>query len=669
MVFEIKLISSALLSKKHATDDSKNIDRFRRLVKEGLPKLSCQKTLQSLATNVFLPIADGKTDCDQKTLTLATQALLKINRIKDKPLENPNQLKWEIVTGPGNKFAEITRFADRGVYGASDIGQMDKQDDSLAAVILPDGRIRLTGADGMGGHADGYVASGLAVSAVDGKNDVQTAVVKAHEKINKTAGPAKGQARMGTTIAAVEIEPSSGTVKGAWIGDSRVYLMKGNGDFYLLTMPHTRILGGETLGPILNDASYYFFYSLYPELKDNKEKTEEKVSELKGLLAAVQPLSEREIILIDELTERARKNASALLYHHPKYALGHALPDGNTVPGFAAQLEKDDVLLVVSDGMSLAPEEIRQEFGQGRALPETVKALIEASKKKNGDGSDNITVLAFKQPAPVEAKAASVYEELEPESINLSDLAFLKGMDKDAKIRGDILIALLANNLAKNDLVGAIADSSVILDDLPLNAIVAAYNMILKARETPVRNQALINLKVTYYTRVPDQFELVLDKIIAEDQAACSEYFEGDDRKIIESFANDAGHPLKPKATDALHKLNAFAVHERATMIFERKPLPAFELEELAEPAESGRRTTLPPEPKILTAREALDRLQAIQAELFNEETPVSLDRLLELNEQAAEISKQITGNAKMSSLATFTLVRINEEIERLGEA
>ncbi|MFA4843740.1 MAG: protein phosphatase 2C domain-containing protein [Candidatus Margulisiibacteriota bacterium] len=644
---------------------------MRRFVTDKRAKLlnaSNRTTLDRLAKNFLQPIADEKTDCGREVVKLATRALVKINLLEPNlPAENPNQLKWQIVTGPKNAFAEIARFTDRGVYSASDIGQRDKQDDSFAAVILPDGRIRLTGADGMGGHADGYVASRLAVLAVDGKKDIQTAVVKAHEEIDRSAGQATGERKMGTTIAVVEIDPRTGKVNGAYIGDSRVYLLRGNGGFFLLTMPHTRILDRETLTPILADTKYYFFHTLYPELKGNKEKTEEKARELRGLLAAVQPLSEREIILIDELTGRAQKNAPGLNCHHPKYILGHTLPDGDLVPGFAAQLEKDDVLLVVSDGMSLSPEEVRKEFEPGRALPETVKALIEASKNKNGEGSDNVTVLAFKQPAPVEVKAASVYEELEPESINLSDLALLKTMDKDTKTRGAILTALLANDLAKNELVGAIADSSVILDDLPLNAIIAAYNTILNARETPVRNQALINLKVTYYTRVPDQFEIVLDNIISGDQAACTEYFEGDDRKIIMAFAGDAGHPLQPKALDALDILNAFALHERKTMIYERKPLPHFELEE-EESEGSGRPATLPPAPQPLPPAKAVSELQAVEDRL-DEGTPLSLADLLALNDRLDRALSQAAGDERVGLKAAFLFNIVGIRLkEQLGE-
>ncbi|MDD5593437.1 MAG: hypothetical protein PHG97_01680, partial [Candidatus Margulisbacteria bacterium] len=74
------------------------------------------------------------------------------------------------------------------------------------------------------------------------------------------------------------------------------------------------------------------------------------------------------------------------------------------------------------------------------------------------------------------------------------------------------------------------------------------------------------------------------------------------------------------------------------------------------------------PEFVVLPAKpgEAINQLLAIQKEAFDDEKPASLDRLLELNDKIAEISKQFGGNKKIEALAGYTLVQISETIEAI---
>lgn len=109
-------------------------------------------------------------------------------------------------------------------------------------------------ADGMGGHMAGEVASGLAVAEIsttyyslgadvaDIGQRLRLAVQAAHQKIRNEAAADPDKEKMGTTVAAavVKYEPAEqqGTVWVAWVGDSRVYLLR-RGRLQQLTKDHS----------------------------------------------------------------------------------------------------------------------------------------------------------------------------------------------------------------------------------------------------------------------------------------------------------------------------------------------------------------------------------------------------------------------------------------------
>jgi protein phosphatase len=88
-------------------------------------------------------------------------------------------------------------------------------------------------ADGMGGHAAGDVASGLAVAALGrleqrpdrGPQDVRAELARANRDILASAGADPARSGMGTTVAGVSLVRVAGTEHWAVfnVGDSRVY--------------------------------------------------------------------------------------------------------------------------------------------------------------------------------------------------------------------------------------------------------------------------------------------------------------------------------------------------------------------------------------------------------------------------------------------------------------
>lgn len=94
--------------------------------------------------------------------------------------------------------------------------------------------VLLAVADGMGGHADGDVASAMAVSelarairkanARPGAERVRRAVEEAHRAVCEAAAGRQGASRMGTTLTAVHLDGEHAHI--AQVGDSRAYVVR-----------------------------------------------------------------------------------------------------------------------------------------------------------------------------------------------------------------------------------------------------------------------------------------------------------------------------------------------------------------------------------------------------------------------------------------------------------
>jgi protein phosphatase len=110
-------------------------------------------------------------------------------------------------------------------------GRRPYNEDSFLTLTLPDGRLLLAVADGMGGHAAGEVASALAIQvlreAVAAGKDLESAVTLANERVHQMARSEPGKHGMGTTLVTVLSDGEHFHV--ANVGDSRAYLVTSHG--------------------------------------------------------------------------------------------------------------------------------------------------------------------------------------------------------------------------------------------------------------------------------------------------------------------------------------------------------------------------------------------------------------------------------------------------------
>lgn len=107
-------------------------------------------------------------------------------------------------------------------------------------------------ADGMGGHAAGAVASGIAVRemarAMRSGESLSEAIELAHREIEAAASRGEGAVGMGSTVVALRLIERRYEI--AWVGDSRAYLW--NGELRQLTKDHSYVqylLDAGLIGP------------------------------------------------------------------------------------------------------------------------------------------------------------------------------------------------------------------------------------------------------------------------------------------------------------------------------------------------------------------------------------------------------------------------------------
>lgn len=127
------------------------------------------------------------------------------------------------------------------------IGERERQEDSIASAVGPDGRHSLILADGMGGHAGGEIASRLATSvALEALLDpydtvpdaLDNAISRANSAISSHIETSPECDGMGTTLICVVIE--NGKLWWSSVGDSHLYILR-SGDVKKLNADHSML--------------------------------------------------------------------------------------------------------------------------------------------------------------------------------------------------------------------------------------------------------------------------------------------------------------------------------------------------------------------------------------------------------------------------------------------
>lgn len=137
-----------------------------------------------------------------------------------------------------------TRSTDAVCGLATSAGHRRSRNEDAA---LP-GPVWFVVADGMGGHADGHVASELVVDAfrnapldpADARGSIDAAVADANRAIFRTAAQ-DGASGMGTTLVGLAVtDPATTPPTLFHVGDSRCYRLV-DGELRLLTRDHTLV--------------------------------------------------------------------------------------------------------------------------------------------------------------------------------------------------------------------------------------------------------------------------------------------------------------------------------------------------------------------------------------------------------------------------------------------
>lgn len=133
-------------------------------------------------------------------------------------------------------------------------------------------------ADGMGGHAAGEVASDLAVKEVDrtveasmsfgdgnwpehwdrrispNANRLMSSILAAHRSVTGAVEGNLGLRGMGATVVATLLDPATGTLTIAHVGDSRAYTFR-DGELVLLTSDHSWVHEQVIAGLLTEEAA------------------------------------------------------------------------------------------------------------------------------------------------------------------------------------------------------------------------------------------------------------------------------------------------------------------------------------------------------------------------------------------------------------------------------
>ena len=254
----------------------------------------------------------------------------------------------------GDKDAELTTFADKGIYGLTYLGKREKNQDAVAAHVTSDGTIHLMVADGMGGETHGELASEEAsinfLKYLIENKSVKNLIPELDAALKSLGDRSPHLKGMGTTMTTVEIKDGEAIVRH--VGDSLALLIKASGELSLLTFPNWQHFSDFTL------------------------------------MTKTAPYNEADIA-------RIFQNQSNVL----GYAVGHRIPA--SVPELKVKLENGDRILLATDGLftSLSLAEIKRIITQKKPLNEIgrelkLKAAENQGKNPSQEG-DNISLQIY----------------------------------------------------------------------------------------------------------------------------------------------------------------------------------------------------------------------------------------------------------------------------------
>lgn len=139
----------------------------------------------------------------------------------------------------------------------TDVG-CDRENNEDSFLCADDKKLWLV-ADGMGGHDCGEVASDLAKNAIlDNYAEIATleeSIHKAHQTIKDAASKGIGKEGMGTTVVVLVVERDN--YKISWVGDSRAYLIDGDG-FRQISKDHSYVQKLVDMGKITKEEAEFF---------------------------------------------------------------------------------------------------------------------------------------------------------------------------------------------------------------------------------------------------------------------------------------------------------------------------------------------------------------------------------------------------------------------------
>jgi serine/threonine protein phosphatase PrpC len=278
-----------------------------------------------------------------------------------------NKYHSTCVVLSGGQVGAINLLGDRGellAFGMAVAGGKPRKQDSIIAQ-REDGLVYLGVSDGVGGREKGDRASNLGVLGVMTERDwdLPGVIDLTNQRLLRFLADPEPYKTPAATLALASVEPATGRVKAAAVGDSLIYVVSQDGEVLLLNFPHKMIF--DPICPYLDCAR-------------NLEK------EIGG-----PPYDAAAIIKILRAIKRSDNG------HILSAMLGdRILP---RIPEVGVWLSEGDSLVVVSDGMTLMPEQIRFIFEEGQSLRENTKELILQSLKKNGYRGDNVAAVVYTQ--------------------------------------------------------------------------------------------------------------------------------------------------------------------------------------------------------------------------------------------------------------------------------